>query len=94
VFGQVFGKHDPKFVGHSRWCPSSLYASLRTAQGIADQWHAIGVWAQLSAALDMPGSDDAWRHMSWALMQRAGQLGVPFPVCDDASELMTGVTGR
>ncbi len=89
LFGQVFGRHDPKFVGHAWCCPSSLYASLRTAQGVADQWAAIGAWARLPGIWDVPGADDAWRHMAWALMQRADQLGVPFPVCDDASELMT-----
>jgi hypothetical protein len=31
--------------------------------------------------------------MSWALVQRPDQLGIGFPVCDDASELMTGVAG-
>ena len=90
LLGQVFGRHDPRFVGHGRWCPSKLYASLRTAQGVADQWRALSAWARLAAFLDVPGADDTWRHMAWALMQRADQLGVPFPVCDDASELVTG----
>lgn len=92
MLGQVFGRHDPKYVGHGAYCPSKLYASLRSRAGVADQWQAIEQWARLSAFLDVPGADDAWRHMAWALMQRADQLGVPFPVCDDAREL-AGVAG-
>lgn len=48
----------------------------------------------MSAALAMLGSDDVWRHMSYALMQRADELGVAFPIADDARELMAGMTGR
>lgn len=48
-------------------------------------------WASLPGVEDTPGADDVWRRMSWALMQRADQLRVPFPVCDDASELVTAV---
>lgn len=76
--------------GHAWCCPCKLYGALLTAQGVADQWEAISWWARLPGVMDTPGTDDAWRRMSWALMQRADQLGVPFPVCDDASELTAG----
>jgi hypothetical protein len=85
--GKVHGRHDPRFAGHYTYCPSRLYAAITTAQGIADQWTAIECWARLSDALGLPRWADQWRHMSWALMQRADQLGVPFPVAGDASEL-------
>jgi hypothetical protein len=85
--GHVHGRHDPRFIGHGTYCPSRLYAAITTAAALADQWHAIECWARLSGALDLPGWADQWRHMSFALMQRADMLGVPFPVADDASEL-------
>jgi len=81
------GLHDPRYVGHGTYCPSSLYTGLRTAGDIADQWHLIEEWSRLALSLGLPGAEDMWRHMSWALMQRADQLGVAFPVADDASEL-------
>ena len=85
--GIVEGRHDPRFVGHGGYCPAQLYREITTAAGIADQWALIGEWARASDAVDLPGWDDTWRHMSWALMQRADMLGVPFPVPGDAREL-------
>jgi hypothetical protein len=89
--GVVRGRHDPRFVGHHRFCPSSLYAAITTAEGIADQWALIGAWARLADRVDTPGWDELWRLMSWSLMQRADQLGAEFPVCDDPRELMAAV---
>lgn len=75
--GYVRGVHDPKFVGHAFYCPARLYSSITTADGIADQWHAISAWARASEAVDLPGWDDTWRHTSYALVKRADMLGVP-----------------
>jgi hypothetical protein len=85
--GKVYGKHDPRFVGHAWACPSSLYRDIRTAAEVADQWQALEVGARLAAAADVPQWAELWRQMSWALMLRADDLGVPFPVCDDPREL-------
>lgn len=91
VLGTPIGRHDPKFIGHAFCCPTRLYASLRSAEGIADQWMAISLWVTLPGVQDTPGADEMWRRMSWALMQRADQLKVDFPIADDAAELGTGV---
>jgi hypothetical protein len=81
------GLRDERFVGHYTFCPSRLYATIRTADGIADQWRVIEEWARLAEALSLPGWHDMWHHMAWGLMQRADQLGTPFPIAADASEL-------
>jgi hypothetical protein len=65
LFGQVLGRHDPKFVGHAVYCPVSLFAEITTAVAVGDQWHAIEAWARASSAADLPGWDDTWRRMSW-----------------------------
>jgi hypothetical protein len=69
------------------FCPVSLYGGIVSAQGVADQQAAIAAWAALALALDSPGWPEVWKGMSWALLQRADDLGVPYPVPDDASEL-------
>jgi hypothetical protein len=67
-----FGLFEPPALG--------LFTSLVAPQAAV----AVGAAVRLvRLALGIPGSDEMWRHMSWALIQ----LGVAFPVADDASEL-------
>jgi hypothetical protein len=85
-YTSTVGQHDPAYVGHHPLCPERLYAGLHTAEGIADQWQVLCEWARLDG-LGAPGWAEYWQQLAEALMERAEQLGVPFPVPDDAREL-------
>lgn len=87
VNGRVYGRFDPRFVGHGRWCPEAVYKDLTTAAAVADQWWLLEMWARLAERLDTPGWDETWRHAMWALVRRADMLGVGIPIPDDAAEL-------
>jgi hypothetical protein len=86
-FGYVAGRHDPAYIGHAPACPSSLYKGIVSAEGVADQWAAIGAWSGMAQEVGMPAWEDLWKQLAWSLMLRADQLQVPFPVPDDTREL-------
>jgi hypothetical protein len=69
-----FGLLEPPALG--------LFTSLVAPQAAVAVGAAVRL-VRLALALGIPGSDEMWRHMSWALIQ----LGVAFQVADDASEL-------
>jgi hypothetical protein len=71
------GRYDPKFVGHSKWCPVVLFPAVETASDLHDQWQALEALAAASAPLgDYLDWQRPWHEWAAALVKRSEMLGL------------------